>query len=498
MYLHQLRHRNLAEMHGEIRHLVIRDPQKPDTASNDNDNSQPDSKTDRKTDSKTTRAATSNSNTDVATRSISNLRSVTFAVAPPTFTGAVAGYTTLGVAESAAESFSQQTVTYVVTEPQRIETSSIQNVWTPTSSSVAPVETTIQTPPSTSFEPATTYVASTTSSAAAVLDSSSAALSSTLPTSIAVAISSPALLSSSIPLSSTATRSLSTMTSSPAATAAASSSAGMSSGGKAGLATGIVVIIALIAGGALWFFWKKKKDKQWREPDDEKAGFGSAVGAMPMRGEREQPSGAQWQSHGASAPRLSLRPVTQFLPDLAAAKKGLSQGNPHNKMNKPAGMAAAGASRNLTPANPNGNSLDHRSGGVNATNPFTDSANPVRDQAKAVASPPNATVTPPMSDHGSRMDASTAVGVGAAAGVAMAAGAGNNGDGHPRNRQGSPAEASLAAVGPPPGNVYRVQLDFQPSLEDEIELRGGQLVRVLHEYDDGWVCSHQSLSLCCC
>ncbi|KAL4970628.1 SH3 domain protein [Aspergillus stella-maris] len=35
-------------------------------------------------------------------------------------------------------------------------------------------------------------------------------------------------------------------------------------------------------------------------------------------------------------------------------------------------------------------------------------------------------------------------------------------------------------------NVHRVQLDFAPSMEDELELRGGQLVRLLHEYDDGW------------
>lgn len=35
-------------------------------------------------------------------------------------------------------------------------------------------------------------------------------------------------------------------------------------------------------------------------------------------------------------------------------------------------------------------------------------------------------------------------------------------------------------------NVHRVQLDFNPSMDDELELRQGQLVRLLHEYDDGW------------
>ncbi|KAK6431338.1 hypothetical protein LTR95_012504, partial [Oleoguttula sp. CCFEE 5521] len=50
--------------------------------------------------------------------------------------------------------------------------------------------------------------------------------------------------------------------------------------------------------------------------------------------------------------------------------------------------------------------------------------------------------------------------------------------------------ATAAAGGAPaargPNNVHRVQLDFKPSMEDELELICGQLVRMLHEYDDGW------------
>ena len=52
----------------------------------------------------------------------------------------------------------------------------------------------------------------------------------------------------------------------------------------------------------------------------------------------------------------------------------------------------------------------------------------------------------------------------------------------------SSAAAAVGPGGPPPTNVHRVQLDFNPSMEDEIELRAGQLIRLLHEYDDGWVC----------
>ncbi|KAK4161094.1 myosin-1 [Cladorrhinum sp. PSN259] len=43
-----------------------------------------------------------------------------------------------------------------------------------------------------------------------------------------------------------------------------------------------------------------------------------------------------------------------------------------------------------------------------------------------------------------------------------------------------------AAGGPAESLVHRVQLDFKPTLQDELSLKAGQLVRLLHEYDDGW------------
>lgn len=46
------------------------------------------------------------------------------------------------------------------------------------------------------------------------------------------------------------------------------------------------------------------------------------------------------------------------------------------------------------------------------------------------------------------------------------------------------AETAAAVV---PGSVHRVLLDFTPQMEDEMEVRVGQIVRIQHEYDDGWV-----------
>jgi hypothetical protein len=50
---------------------------------------------------------------------------------------------------------------------------------------------------------------------------------------------------------------------------------------------------------------------------------------------------------------------------------------------------------------------------------------------------------------------------------------------------GSPG--STASSQSSQGNVYRVMMDFVPSMDDELDLKAGSLVRLLHEYDDGWV-----------
>ncbi|KEY71349.1 hypothetical protein S7711_08545 [Stachybotrys chartarum IBT 7711] len=51
---------------------------------------------------------------------------------------------------------------------------------------------------------------------------------------------------------------------------------------------------------------------------------------------------------------------------------------------------------------------------------------------------------------------------------------------------GAAAPGNESAAHPADGPVYRAQLDFEPSLDDEMELRAGDLVRVVHEFDDGW------------
>ncbi|KAL1848952.1 hypothetical protein Daus18300_013410 [Diaporthe australafricana] len=56
----------------------------------------------------------------------------------------------------------------------------------------------------------------------------------------------------------------------------------------------------------------------------------------------------------------------------------------------------------------------------------------------------------------------------------------------------SAGAAEIAAAGVPSDTtVYRVTLDFKPTMDDEMELHIGQVVRLLHEYGDGWaLCIH--------
>jgi len=51
----------------------------------------------------------------------------------------------------------------------------------------------------------------------------------------------------------------------------------------------------------------------------------------------------------------------------------------------------------------------------------------------------------------------------------------------------TPVGGRTSPSGAASSNVHRVQLDFKPSMDDELELKSGQIIRMLHEYDDGWV-----------
>jgi len=231
----------------------------------------------------------------------------------------------------------------------------------------------------------------------------------------------------------------------------------------------------------------------------------------------------------ATAPHLSLRPLTQFNPSLSDNQHVVHDGMPtptfaSNLM--PAAATGPPTPKGSTGFRQPGTSAWERPGSRSAAN---DPANPFGNHAETITSPPNGshpstaqapTQTPtqpvvsplstparaqspqdvnpadfplPNSGPGSpsaskfdtnvtgqpaRPDAtSAAVGAaaGAVAGAAIATAASKN------NSPKKPAPAS--------GPVHRVQMDFIPSMDDELEIHSGQLLRIKHEYDDGWVSS---------
>ncbi|KAI9812258.1 MAG: hypothetical protein M1832_000448 [Thelocarpon impressellum] len=456
--------------------------------------------------------------------------SVVFVTAAPTFNGPIAGFTTIAPGprggqprpNSSSQSNnqqqggsrkdddnnnqSQQQQPSQQQQQQQQPTQTAQETRRPVSSVADPVST------------ESTGSSSSSSSATSTASTSSSSGSST-PTTATTALSTPSSSSTLLsPSAASATAS---------AEPAQGAQPGMSGGAKAGIAFGVLLAVgALLA--LLLVFYRRKKAKQaaYAKTADEKSALadnGATFGTA-------RPVSSRSARTASTAPRLSLRPVTQFSPALNGEGRK-SVGNPL------AMRGGAGANRGLSP----------NAGAANG--PAVDPSNPfgIHAESSSPAQPQMSSVGPGDSDGsrgpgpqgvvGAAPDggAGAAAGVGAGAGVAAGAGAGagaglvaagaagaagaalgvtaaqrsNNSSADNLSRPVTPdaqqarappsptasefsatsTQAGAAAAGgpgAPGGPVHRVQLDFKPSMEDELELRAGQLVRMLHEYDDGW------------
>ncbi|KAF4210169.1 hypothetical protein CNMCM8980_004862 [Aspergillus fumigatiaffinis] len=317
---------------------------------------------------------------------------------------------------------------------------------------------------------------------------------------------------------------------------AAGSSSGLTGGAKAGIAIGVILGLGLIAGFIFFFMRKRKQGQQMAEAE--------AVNEKSYEADNMLPPGPPPKPQPmtpSEPPQLNVRPVTQFAPDLtpmgALAAGGAGAGaGAGAAAGATLGVAAAG-SRNLT-----GNASPPHTpqSSVSRTDPFGDPVNPFGNQAEAPSpvaatgppspsaiplpqSPLSPTVPAPSDSGVESALGAAATGAAVAGGVAAAAAAKPSDKDLPGRPESSSSQASSvpegsaqspvsaisadpasiataaavavpafgpggAASPPPPGpsNVHRVQLDFKPSMEDELELHAGQLVRLLHEYDDGW------------
>ncbi|ROW05543.1 hypothetical protein VSDG_00249 [Cytospora chrysosperma] len=317
----------------------------------------------------------------------------------------------------------------------------------------------------------------------------------------------------------TAVSSIDASTASATQSASSSTSSGSNdTATKAGIAIGVLAGIFIVL-AMVYFVVRKRKSQlqQERLDDDEKLG-----GAL----EKEPPAAP------AKAPRLSLRPMTQiFMGATAPADRQIKRGPQQDiaMVPSPTMKRAPGADAWERPTtsdsqnvyNPFGNHaetvLEEPGTPMNPTSPMTlnSEANPV--QANPVG---QAISTPTASEAAALFGGATAgaaVGAGTVSGLQRKQSVRKDNDpapldltlppkiaagppsptgtefslqeaeyGHSPTQSSAGAAAIAAAGGPANSTVHRVQLDFKPTMNDELELHAGQLVRLLHEYDDGW------------
>lgn len=283
---------------------------------------------------------------------------------------------------------------------------------------------------------------------------------------------------------------------------------GLSTGATAGIVFGILGGL-LILGLAVYLIVsrRKKAERLRRQRDDEK--FNGSINGGPTMMEnlnvRTDPK----------APRISLRPVTQFFPTWNSERRS-SKGaaialSPSSANNRAPGGGAwdrPSTSQSMHPNNPFGNQAERAPSPVTEEHNMYDRSLPPTPMGEVQRSP----FDDPMTAHGPPTGASVG-GAGLSRKTSMRKGPQNldltltapmstvpaspagtefsmNSEtaGAPSGNAVSSGAAAIAAAGGPSNSaVHRVQLDFKPTLEDEMGLRAGDLVRMLHEYDDGWV-----------
>ncbi|TEY69500.1 hypothetical protein BOTCAL_0115g00200 [Botryotinia calthae] len=418
--------------------------------------------------------------------------SVVYVTAAPTFSGSIAGYSTVG---------------------QEDETTSAEETHSSTKTTAA------KTTATSSSESHTTTAASTLKTSASSSSSSSDLPSSLVATtsvgsSIALLAATDHVPTSTAVASSTTASSTNASSANASSTAAAdSSSSGMSAGGKAGLVVGILLLLGVGLALLLFFFKKKKQAAKAERLDDEKSAMvaSSARRAEATRAEIQRQASQRSNRGGAAAAtaahRLSIRPVTQFQP--FNEKTGASQASPQmGGMLTPISSAPSYHSQQPQDQNRN-NPFGNHAESIDTPNTngppiiegFNDGGEVIATSAvvatavAAASSGSNAQAPAPVKPVGLARSASKAGNVlkldfttktntvlsppsPSGSEFSTASGA--------TQAQSVTGVAIAAAGGPPNTTVHRVQLDFVPSMDDELELKAGQLIRILHEYDDGW------------
>ncbi|KAG0643857.1 hypothetical protein HOY80DRAFT_943985 [Tuber brumale] len=383
--------------------------------------------------------------------------------------GKVVGFTTLGEAVEKTVTLSPTPVA-----PPKVTSKAVP--------SEKPRVTTSETPKPTEVIRTTQPVMSSTSESTAVASPTSTFTTSTS----AIATNSESILTLTSTSSSASETSIAPTASITASSTASSTapgaapgteepaSGGMSTGATVGLAVagvGVFLVICFI----LVFVYRKRSQKKTQEaygkPEDEKTGgAAAAAGATVYMNGNNNLSRANTIT-SEKAPRVpSLRPVTQFLPNLTVTPPAADpasqrqsqmqvQSRPQQRAPviaaSPVGLTRSESRKAPPPALVLVKSEREVSSAPVSSATTTNSTAPLL--AKAQASPTVSSSSSSLVEYTDSGDS--------AAGTPVTGG-----------------PAGVANTSP----VHRVQMDFKPSMEDELGLRVGQLVRLLYEYDDGW------------
>ncbi|KUL88670.1 hypothetical protein ZTR_05177 [Talaromyces verruculosus] len=235
---------------------------------------------------------------------VTETASVVYVTASPTFTGAIGGYVTGTSSTTTADPTTTAGKGAPVAQSTKTSTTSKADK-SSTTTTAAPETTTSSTQSTTS----------TSSTSLSDLLTTSSDLSTTFATS------SSTQSASSTSSTGTAVDQFSSSTASATTSAAASASNGLTGGAKAGIAIGVLGGIGLIAGLVLFWLHKQRKNRE--------EAAAAAAAAENEKFARSQPppmtSAPPPKSMGAyssapstpaTAPQVSLRPITQFNPML--------------------------------------------------------------------------------------------------------------------------------------------------------------------------------------
>lgn len=390
--------------------------------------------------------------------------SIVYVTASPTFDGPIAGYSTLGEKHTT----SAYTTSYYVTATIEgdvvswltTETIGAAAVANPTPTTDAGKTKTKNGSAATGTEsPSTSVVVDTASGV--TKPSTTLAESQTSVLNAQTTFQTSASVSNTVVAASSATD-LTTTTSS-------SHSSGLSGSGIAGIIIGMLGF-AFAAWAIFWCVTRRNKKKKAAEQAKEQEKEAHSRNDILAATAKRSPS-------NATAPQLhAIRPMTEF---------GSSfNGNAESIAMSPTSPKGSHWERNMSEkmemnkANPFGTHAAASSNENNQSNPFGNhAATPEGEKILAAGA-----IAAAASARRSSRELPKPLDISKSANVQ-----GRNANNSPTGSMTSTSSGMFSDGSPGPSNVHRVQIDFNPSLPDEIGLTAGQLVRLLHAYDDGWV-----------